>query len=256
MLATAVLWAVALLLAAALYVRRWRAVRRREPGDASAWRLTWLAGALLALAAALVYPFPALAQEKLTLHVAQHILVFDVAPILVVVSLTAGLLAPLAPLGSRIAASRLSWILHPYAVIAIYVATLWLWHVPPLYDLALEAPAVHVVQHVALLAAGTLFWWLELSPPAYRRTGELAGVLHLVGAKLLTGTLATVLILAPSAIYAFYERGLGPAEALDDQRMGGGGLILVEGMIFIVAVTAVFIRMLGESGHDEVDEPA
>lgn len=252
---TAVAWAAALLLGASIYVRRWRAVRRHEPSDASAWRLTWLAGALLALVAALVYPFPALAQETLTLHVAQHILIFDVAPILFVVSLTPAILAPVAPLGRRLAASRLWWIATPYAVIAIYVATLWLWHVPPLYDLALEAPAVHVVQHLALLAAGTLFWWQELAPPAYRRTGELTGVLYLVGAKLLTGTLATALILAPSALYTFYTDALGASDALDDQRMGGGGLILVEGVIFILAVTVVFVRMLGESGHDEVDEP-
>jgi len=258
MTASAVLTAVALLLASGAYVARWRSVRAAQgAGAASVWRLTWFFGAMLALVLAAVFPFPGLAERALTLHVAQHILVFDVAPMLLVASTTAAIVRPLEPFGRRVAATAIGRVvLRPIPVLVLYVATLWFWHIPALYDAALRVPALHVVQHAALLGAAIVFWWVELAPARYRRTGEFSGVLYIIGAKVLTGTLSSLLAFSNAPLFEFYldaPRLLGQ-DAVEDQKMGGAIMILVESVIFLLAVTALFIRMLGESGHDEVDE--
>lgn len=256
MIATSAVVAAATIVAMVGYGRRWCHLRRAQgPAAASAWRLAWFGCFAVSIAVALVVPFPAWAQQRLALHVVQHILIFDAAPILLIISMTPALIAPLAPLARRISRSWAGPALRPIPVLCLYVGMFWMWHVPPLYDLALRSPAVHLASHLLLLTVGTLFWWQELAPARYRRhrVGRLTSVFYLVTAKMLTGFVASALIFARQPISDVYRDALGAIAALEDQRRGGGILILVEGMIFIVAVTAVFVRLLGETGHDERD---
>src|SRR5438067_411573 len=78
----AVLAGVALL--GGVYVRRWRAVRRsptRGPAEAPVWRLCCLLGSLLLVLAALVSPVDSLADQLFFMHMVQHVLLLDLAPV-------------------------------------------------------------------------------------------------------------------------------------------------------------------------------
>jgi putative membrane protein len=46
----------------------------------------------------------------------------------------------------------------------IYVITLSLWHVPALYDWALQDKLVHVIEHLMFFGAALLLWWPLLGP--------------------------------------------------------------------------------------------
>ncbi len=41
---------------------------------------------------------------------------------------------------------------------------MWLWHIPALYDAALNHAGVHVLEHLTFAASGGLYWWHLISP--------------------------------------------------------------------------------------------
>ena len=93
----------------------------------------------------------------------QHLLLADVVPILFTLALTKWILRPVTRHVHRIerAAGPFG---HPAFGVVAYVGAMWLWHVPALYNAALEHGAIHVLEHLSFAAAGLLYWWHLLSP--------------------------------------------------------------------------------------------
>jgi len=247
-------WALnpgALILVAALgyaYVRRWRA----DPG-AGAWRLAAFLGGLACVLVALVSPVDRLAEQVFTMHMVQHLLLLDVAPVLCLVGLTKVILRPVTRRTQPVE-RRLGLLGHPVFALLLYVATMWVWHVPALYDAALEHGAVHVLEHLSFGVAGGLYWWHLISPIRSRlRQGGMAPVAYMVSNKLLVGLLGIGLTFSPDALYAFYEAqprywGLS---AGDDQAVGGLIMALEQSIVMGVALVWLFVRMLSESEAED-----
>jgi len=228
-----------------VYVRRWRAV------DGSVARLTsFLAGMTLVLVA-LVSPVDRLAEQLFFMHMTQHLLLIDLAPILVLLGLTKVILRPATRRLVRLekAAGPLA---HPVFAIGLYVAVMWIWHIPSMYDAALEYPVVHVLEHVLFSIAGGLYWWHLLSPIRSRkRLGGMGPVMYMVSTKILVGLLGVGLAFAPDAIYDFYDRqpgywGLG---AGTDQAIGGLIMATEQSIVMGVALAYLFVRALEESNR-------
>jgi putative membrane protein len=230
-----------------LYVRRWREV------DGSGGRLTSFLAGMALVVVALCSPVDRLGEQLFFMHMIQHLLLLDLAPILVLLGLTKVLLRPLTRRLVRIehAAGPLA---HPVFAIVLYVATMALWHVPAMYDAALEHSVVHVLEHVTFGLAGGLYWWHLLSPiRARRRLGGMGPVVYMLSTKLLVGLLGVVLAFAPDAIYDFYERqpgywGLSPGT---DQAVGGLIMALEQSIVMGVALVFLFVRALGESDRED-----
>jgi putative membrane protein len=228
-------------------VRRWREVR------ASPGRLTSFLGAMALVLVALCSPVDNLADQLFFMHMVQHLLLLDLAPILVMLSLTRVLLRPLTRRLVRVerAAGPLA---HPVFAIALYVAVMALWHIPAAYDAALEHPVLHVLEHVTFGLAGGLYWWHLLSPiRARQRLGGMGPVVYMLATKVLVGLLGILLAFAPHAIYDFYERqpgywGLSPAT---DQAVGGLIMALEQSIVMGIALVFLFVRALGESEREE-----
>jgi cytochrome c oxidase assembly factor CtaG len=230
-----------------LYVRRWRQV------GASRWRLLSFLGGMGLVVLALVSPIDRLGEQLFFMHMVQHLLLLDLAPILVLLGLTKILLRPLTRRLVRVeqAAGPLA---HPIFAIVLYVVVMWGWHVPALYDAALEHPVLHVVEHLSFGIAGGLYWWHLLSPiRARRRLGGMGPIVYMLATKVLVGLLGILLAFAPDAIYAFYERqpgywGLSPH---DDQAVGGLIMALEQSIVMGIALTFLFVRALAESEREE-----
>ncbi|HWT22294.1 MAG TPA: cytochrome c oxidase assembly protein [Solirubrobacteraceae bacterium] len=238
----------------ALYVARWLTVRREGGARAaSAWRLTsWCAGVLVLLVA-LISPVDRLGEQLATMHMVQHLLIADLAPILLILGLTRWLLRPATRRIHRIerAAGPLA---HPVVGVVAYVGVMWLWHVPALYDAALEHPAVHVLEHLSFAAAGFLYWWFLLSPIRSRlRLSGMGPVAYMFSTKVLVGLLGIVLAFAPELLYDAYGTdgrrwGLTP---LDDQHVAGLVMALEQSIVMGIALAWLFARMLAESEAEE-----
>jgi putative membrane protein len=246
-------WALnpgALVLVGALgyaYVRRWRAAR--EP----AWRLALFLAALACVLAALVSPVDRLAEQIFTMHMVQHLLLLDVAPILGILALTKVILRPLTRRTQPVE-RRLGVLAHPIFAVALYVVTMWVWHIPALYDAALEHAAIHVLEHLTFGLAGGLYWWHLIAPIRSRlRLGGMAPIAYMVSTKILVGLLGIGLAFSPEALYAFYSdqpRYWG-LSAGTDQAVGGLVMALEQSIVMGIALAWLFARMLSESEAEE-----
>ena len=99
---------------------------------------------------------------------------------------------------------------------------MWIWHVPALYDAALEHAVVHVLEHITFALAGGLYWWHLLSPIRSRkRLGGMGPVMYMVSTKVLVGLLGIGLAFAPDALYDFYETQPGYWGLSPGHRPGG-----------------------------------
>ena len=226
----------------ALTRRLWRRRRIFRPRRAAAFALG-LAGVAVALAS----PLDAWAADgSLLAHMAQHELLLNVAPVLLLLGLDAQLAAPLSRAigGSLVRRDRdrrlraLALLGSPALALALYVGVVAAWHVPGAYAAAAGSALLHPLEHISLLWVGTLFWFHLLRPlPALRRLSPArqAGYLLLgtLGGALLAGTLAG----APVALYPQWV-----SSGLDDQRLAGGLMMAVEMPLALAVGYAVLLR--------------
>ena len=238
-----------------VYLRRFRAVRAASGTLAlSGWRAASFLAGLACVLVALVSPVDRLADQILTMHMVQHLLLLDVAPVLCILGLTRVLLRPVTRRAQPV--ERRAGILgHPVFAAVLYVATMWAWHVPALYDAALEHGGVHVLEHLCFAIAGGLYWWHLLGP--IRSTHRLSGlgpIGYMVSTRILVGLLGIGLTFSPDALYAFYEHqprywGLS---ASTDQAVAGLVMALEQSIVMGIVLAWLFVRMLGESDAEDL----
>jgi len=125
-------------------------------------RRTYLALGLLTVWLALETPLDGVGDHYLqSVHMIQHMLLIAFAPPLLLLGLTPQLARFLRDLPG------IAWLTEPVPALLIYAAAIVAWHIPPLFDLTITSEPVHILEHLAFLAAGLLFWW-----PAIEATGE------------------------------------------------------------------------------------
>ncbi len=236
-----------------VYVWRWRRSRQSGERHPPGWgRLAAFTAGCLVILAALVSPLDRLAEQILVMHMVQHLLLLDIAPILLILGLTKVLLRP-ATRRLRIVEERAGPLSHPVFAILAYSAVMWIWHVPALYDAAVANPSLHALEHLCFAAAGILYWWHILSPIRGRlRLGGMGPVMYMISTKLIVGFLGVALAFLPTAIYGFYVDqpaywGLSPVA---DQQMAGLAMALEQSIVMGVALAVLFGKMLVESERE------
>jgi putative membrane protein len=246
-----VLIGVALL--AVLYGAAWRRGRATgAPHRPGLGHLTLFAAGLLAILAALVSPIDSLGDQLMLMHMVQHIVLLDIAPILLILGLNKVLLRPITR-RLNVIERRAGYLAHPAFAVIAYAGFMWAWHIPAMYDAALNNTAVHAFEHLCFSVAGALYWWHILSPIRNRmRLGGMGPIAYMVSTKLLVGLLGIGLAFAPSSIYPFYAHhphywGLSPAE---DQSMAGLAMALEQSIVMGIALVVLFVQMLTESERE------
>ena len=237
-----------------VYVRRWRAARAQAgPRAASGWRLASFMAGLATVLLALVSPIDRLADQLLLMHMIQHLLLLDVAAILLLLGLTRVILRPVTRYLEP-AERRAGVIGHPVTAVVLYVGIMWVWHIPALYDAAVRHAPLHVLEHLTMATAGLLYWWHILGPIRSRlRLSGMAPMGYMGSTKLLVGILGITLTFAPDALYPYYEHqphywGLTPSE---DEAIAGLIMALEQTIIMGIAAAWLFTKLLGESERDE-----
>jgi len=222
---------------------------RHKPGFG---RAALFALGLVAMLAALVSPIDSMADQLMLMHMIQHILLLDIAPILMILGLTKVLLRPVTRRVHTIE-RRAGYLAHPAFAVIAYAGLMWLWHIPAMYDLALRHSPIHALEHLCFALAGTLYWWHILSPIRSRmRLGGMGPIGYMVSTKLLVGLLGVMLAFAPASFYPFYEHhphywGLSPTE---DQSLAGLAMALEQSIVMGIALVWLFVQMLAESERE------
>ena len=229
---------------AVMYWRRARTLAARG-APVSAWRQASFALALALAAGAQLLP---LEDELFFVHMLQHVLLGDLAALLFVLGLTGPLLRPVLAVP---ALSRLRVLAHPLVALPLWAVSLYLWHLPPLYEAAVEHDAVHALEHLSFFATGVLMWAavVEVLPgPEWFGTGWKFGYVAVV--RLLETVLGNVFIWAGDVIYGVYDHGeehfgIG---ALQDQGLAGT-IMMVEGSVVTIGALAWLFLKLAREGE-------
>lgn len=243
--------AVALVLVA-LIVDLWvRAHASRRPGTARS-----IAGTvgLATCAAAISQPLDDAAQRWFSVHMAQHLLLLEVVPVLIVAGQGWRWWPSLHRLlrGPSRRALRLTARLHqrrwttPVLTVG-FAGDVWLWHLPFLYDLTLREPVIHDVEHATFLTVGLAFFATMLSrtrrgfsPP------QRIGFLAIVIASMLG--LGALLASAQHPWYQPYASHLRSMRAsLVDQHLGGAVMIFGGMVPLLIVFDVLLYRSLNSS---------
>jgi cytochrome c oxidase assembly factor CtaG len=244
---------VALLLAsAALYLRAVRSARARHPGPNAGAELTrrawYFLGGLAVLYVALQSPIEAYSEQRLAVHMVQHLLLTMLAapllllgaPVTLALRAATGegrrrVLLPL--LRSRV----VRWLFSPLLGWSLFTVVMWATHFSPLYDAALRSTGLHALEHLAYMVSAALFWAPLLGvDPNPRRLSHPARILYMFLAMPQMSLLGLALWGTSGVLYPTYLATLGQSAAQADQQLAGT-LMGSAGMLFLVPAMALVL---------------
>jgi cytochrome c oxidase assembly factor CtaG len=137
----------------ALYAWGVRRTRRPWPW----WRSVAMAGGLIALAVAFSDRLDRAADERLSAHMVEHLLIGLLAPALIALAAPVGLALRSLPREGRRALGRVlrgrvvRLLSHPLVAFPLATGVLFAYHMSaPLFDAAYDIPLVHAAEHAAL----------------------------------------------------------------------------------------------------------
>jgi len=244
-----------LLLLAGLYVWRFRQARREAGArGASGWRALAFAGGFLALLGALVTPVDGLGEDYLfSAHMLQHVLLGDIAPLLILLSLSRVILRPVTRRLMRVERA-LGPLASPPVALLVWLATMYLWHVPALYDAAIRHPLLHVLEHFSFFAAGVALWWPLVQPvPMRRGLSGMQPLAYIAAAKGGLAALGLFLAWSSTAHYPWYEDAprIWGLSAVEDQNVAGVIMMVEQSLTLVLVMVWLFTRMLSRSEEEE-----
>ncbi len=168
-------------------------------------------------------PLSTAAADSLTLHMLQHVLIGDIAPLALLLALP----GPVLPR------------LHPAVGVLLWALSRAVWHYPALFDAAVANPAVHVLEHLCLLLGGIALW----APVLGRMRAGVGQRIALDAAFQVGGTLLGLTFLfAASPLYPHYVAHHSFGSPLADQRAAGA---LMMGVNTVMAFSLAAWLILG-----------
>ena len=221
--------------------------------EAAAFTAGWLA-----LVASVLPPLDSYAIRLFSVHMAQHELMMLVGAPLV----TMGRPLPICLWGvpdrwRPKAAHALqdhrtldAWrvLTTPVVAWALHGLTLWIWHIPALYDAAVASEGLHAFQHATFVGTSILFWW-GLVYGRYGRVGYGAGVFYVFTTVVHSGILGALVTFAGTPLYPIYAApttALG-VDPLGDQQVAGLLMWIPAGLVLTLLGLALFAAWMGEA---------
>lgn len=227
------------------------------------WQALAFGGGLIVLFIALISPLDALGGVLFSAHMLQHTLLMLVAAPLLIIGVPPVALAWSVPSPWRVGLSRWwhrqsilqgiwKFISIPVVGWALFAATLWLWHIPVLYQASVSNDAVHTLQHTSFIGTALLFWWIVVRYEV-NRLGPGLAILSLFTTMLHSGVLGALMTFSSIPWYLVYAEltgawGLSP---LEDQQLAGVIMWIPGGVMYVVAILALIGNWLFRMERDE-----
>ena len=224
-----------------LYSRRLRTlVRERRP--VPSWRVWCFVSGVAVMVGVQVGPADNLADSVLVAHMAQHIIIGDIASLLIVLGLTGPVLQPL--LHMRFT-RPLRVMATPIVALVLWAVDLYAWHIPFFYQAAINHDLVHSMEHAGMLWFGMLLWLALIGPlPKPQWFQGWGAMVYVISVRLIGAILANVLIWGQGVFYPVYNardaaRGIS---ALSDQNLAGGLMMIEESLLTVILLAWLFFR--------------
>ena len=209
-------------------------------------RLCFYAGLAVGLVA-LVSPIDWEGENRLLwVHMIQHLMLGDIAPLLVVLGATGPVLRPLLAV-RRLRLAR--GLMHPLVALPLWIVDLYAWHLPVLYQLALAHSGIHALEHACFAIFGALMWAAVLEPlpgPAWFGNGWKA--IYVLVVRAAGMVLANVFIWDHHVLYPTYAAldRIAHTAPLTDQRLAGTVMFAEGGIVTVIVFAWLFLRMVRE----------
>jgi putative membrane protein len=233
-----------LVLLGVLYARRVRTLATTThpvPG----WRQACFYAGFVVIAAALT-SLGSASQDLLYMHMIEHLLLGDIAALLIVLGLTGPLIAPILRIKLF---DRLRVLSHPAIAFPLWVIDLYVWHAPVLYQAALRHSGVHALQHAMFLAFGINMWMCLVGPlPTPGWFGNLGRLFYIVAVRLAGTVLGNIFLWSGTVFYPFYSRGdaIHHISPLADQNIAGAIMMVEESFLTLGLFCWLFLRAARE----------
>lgn len=214
----------------------------------SRWRSASFGAGLVAIAIAIVSPLAA-HDERLPVHIVQHLLLGMLGPVLLSLSAPVTLaLRTLSrkmrrPLVRLLHSPALSVLAHPVTAACLFATGGYLLYLTPLYTQTLLHPLLHVLIHIHLLLTGCLFAWTFIGLDPVPRRGSLG-----VRVALLTAALGSHAALA-KLLYASGEASLTHAAGPADLHAGAQLMYYGSDSVDLLILVAFFARWYAAAGR-------
>ncbi len=236
----------------------------RAPAALSPFHMAMFLAGEMVLVIALLSPLEAIAGRLLSAHMAQHLLLMTLAPLLLLagrpqIAFAWGLprswIEALAlDSGWRVPRRIFQTAVRPFPAALLHGLALWAWHAPAAYEAALRSEALHALEHAMFLGTALLFWQSVVGFGSGRVvTATAAAMLATLITIIHSGFLGALLTFSPRPIYETYMTtvplfGLSP---LEDQQLAGILMWVPAGVVYLLAVIILAWRLIGEDSAAE-----
>jgi putative membrane protein len=233
-----------LLLIAILYARRVRTLAGTThpvPG----WRQACFYGGFVTIAAALT-SLGGASQDLLYMHMVEHLLLSDIAALLIVLGLTGPLIAPILKIRFF---DRLRVLAHPAIAFPLWTIDLYVWHLPVFYQAALRHSGIHALEHAMFLGFGINMWMCLFGPlPMPKWFGNLGRLFYIVAVRLAGTVLGNIFLWSGTVFYPFYNHGdaMHHISPLADQNIAGAVMMVEESFLTLGLFCWLFLRAARE----------
>jgi cytochrome c oxidase assembly factor CtaG len=176
----------------------------------------------------------------------EHLLLGDIAALLIVLGLTGPLLAPV--LRIRVF-DRLRALSHPLVAFPLWAIDLYVWHLPVFYQAALRHSGIHALEHAMFLGFGVNMWMCLVGPlPTPSWFGNLAKLGYIVAVRLAGTVLGNIFLWSGTVFYPFYLHGdaLHHISPLADQNIAGAIMMVEESFLTLGLFCWLFLRTARE----------
>jgi cytochrome c oxidase assembly factor CtaG len=214
------------------------------------WRQVCFGAGLATIAIALFSPIGYIADELVLAHMVEHLLLGDIATLLLVLGLTRSILQPI--LAIRVF-NRLQVLTHPAVAFPLWALNFYLWHVPPIYDAAYGTAPIHALEHSTFVFFGCLMW-MPIFGPLPKPQWFSAGwkVAYVIGVRFASALLGNVLMWSGTVLYPIYGPGerLWHISAMGDQSTAGA-IMMVEGTFLALGVLSWIFFEVAREGTEK-----
>ena len=135
----------------------------------------------------------------------EHLLIGDIAALLLVLGLTGPLLQPILAIPVF---DRLRFLALPAVALPLWAVNLYFWHIPALYQEAYGTAPVHALEHTLFIFCGCLMWMPLVGPlpmPSWFGNGWRLG--YAIGVRFTGVVLGNVLMWSGTVFYPQYAAG-------------------------------------------------
>jgi putative membrane protein len=210
------------------------------------WRQLCFASGLLIILLAQASPIAHLGEELVIAHMVEHLMLGDIATLLMVLGLTGPLLQPI--LAIRVF-DRLRILAHPLVALPLWALNFYIWHIPALYEAAYGGALMHALEHMCFIFFGCLMWMPAFGPlpkPTWFTNAWKVG--YVIAVRFAGAILGNVLMWSGSVLYPAYAEGerYWGISPLADQSTAGV-VMMIEGTFLGLGLLAwVFFEVARE----------